>query len=175
MTTISHLAGSLTRSWTGGSRVERVACTVGGLLFLSGLVHLVVLVVAGGAWTGPVSLRKPTTFGLSFGLTLATVAWVTHFLPVAGRTRTLVLGAFTVTCVVETTLVSMQAWRGVPSHVNFESPFDTAVSMALAAGGFAIVITTVAMALTAFRARGDHAHHSRHPRARLALLVHSLG
>lgn len=154
MTTISRLADALKRSWTDGSRVERVAYVVGGLLFLSGLVHLVVLVVSGGTWTGPVSLRKPTTFGLSFGLTLATVAWVTHFIPMAARTRTVLLGAFTVTCVVETSLVSMQAWRGVPSHFNFETPFDTAVSMTLAAGGFAIVITTIAMTLTAFRATG---------------------
>lgn len=152
MTTISRLADSLKRSWTEGSRVERIAYAVGGLLFLSGLVHLVVLVVSGGTWTGPVSLRKPTTFGLSFGLTLATVAWVTHFVSMTPRTRTVLLGAFTVTCVVETSLVSMQAWRGVPSHFNFETPFDTAVSMTLAAGGFAIVITTIAMTLTAFRA-----------------------
>jgi hypothetical protein len=154
MTTISRLAGSLERSWTEGSRVERIAYTVGGLLFLSGLVHLVVLIVSGGTWTGPVSLRKPTTFGLSFGLTLATVAWVTHFVPMSPRTRNLLVGAFTVTCVVETALVSTQAWRGVPSHFNFETPFDTAVSMTLAAGGFAIVATTIAMTLTAFRASG---------------------
>jgi len=154
MTTISRLADSLKRSWTEGARVERIAYAVGGLLFLSGLVHLVVLIVSGGTWTGPVSLRKPTTFGLSFGLTLATVAWVTHFIPMTGRARDLLLGAFTVTCVVETALVSMQAWRGVPSHFNFETPFDTAVSTSLAAGGFAIVLTTIAMTLTAFRARG---------------------
>lgn len=152
MTTISRLTNSLTRSWTEGSRVERIAYATGGLLFLSGLVHLVVLIVSGGTWTGPVSLRKPATFGLSFGLTLATVAWVTHFVPMIPRSRHLLLGAFTVTCVVETSLVSMQAWRGVPSHFNFETPFDTAVSMTLAAGGFAIVFTTIAMTLTAFRA-----------------------
>ncbi|MFI7673901.1 hypothetical protein [Actinophytocola sp. NPDC049390] len=151
MTTISRLAGSLQSSWTDGSRVERIAYTVGGLLFLSGLAHLVVLVVSGGTWTGPLSLRKPTTFGLSFGLTLATVTWVTHFVPMAARTRTVLLGAFTVTCVVETALVSLQAWRGVPSHFNFETPVDTVVSTTLAAGGFAIVITTIAMTLTAFR------------------------
>jgi hypothetical protein len=152
MSTISRLADSLKRSWTEGGRVERIAYAVGGLLFLSGLGHLVVLIVSGGTWTGPVSLRKPTTFGLSFGLTLATVAWVTHFVPMVPRIRNLLLGAFTVTCVVETSLVSMQAWRGVPSHFNFETPFDTAVSMTLAAGGFAIVLTTIAMTLTAFRA-----------------------
>lgn len=150
-TTLSRMTGSLKRSWVDGSRVERIAFAVGGLLFLSGLAHLVVLIVSGGTWTGPVSLRKAATFGLSFGLTLVSVAWVTHFIPLTGRARPVLLGAFTVTCIVETSLVSMQAWRGVPSHFNFETGFDTAVSMTLAAGGFAIVITTIAMTLAAFR------------------------
>jgi hypothetical protein len=150
----SRILRSLTSTWVDGSRVERVALAVGGLLFLSGLTHVVVLIVSGGAWTGPVSLRKAATFGLSFGLTLATVAWVTHLLPLAARSRAVLLGAFTVTCVVETTLVSMQAWRGVPSHFNFETGFDTAVSMTLAAGGFVIMITIIGMTLAAFRAAG---------------------
>lgn len=154
MTTISRLAGSLRGAWRDGSRVERVALAVGGLLFLSGLAHVVVLLVTGGSWTGPVSLRKAATFGLSFGLTLATVAWVVHLVPLTGRTRTVLLGVFTVSCVVETALVSTQAWRGVPSHFNFETGFDTAVSMTLAAGGFVIIVTTIGMTLAAFRATG---------------------
>jgi hypothetical protein len=151
MTTIARITGSLRSAWTDGSRVERIAFAVGGLLFLSGLVHLVVLTVSGGPWTGPVSLRKPTTFGLSFGLTLASVAWVAHFIPLTGRGGNVLLGVFTATCVVETSLVSMQAWRGVPSHFNFETGFDTVVSTTLAAGGFAIVITVIGMTLAAFR------------------------
>jgi hypothetical protein len=150
----SRILRSLTSTWVDGSRVERIALAVGGLLFLSGLTHVVVLIVSGGTWTGPVSLRKAATFGLSFGLTLATVAWVTHLFALAGRSRAVLLGAFTVTCVVETTLVSMQAWRGVPSHFNFETGFDTAVSMTLAAGGFVIMITIIGMTLAAFRAAG---------------------
>jgi hypothetical protein len=150
-TTLSRMTGSLQRCWVEGSRVERVAFLVGALLFASGLTHLIYLILSGGAWTGPLSLRKPATFGLSFGLTLATVAWVQHFIPLTGRGRNLLLGAFTATCVVETGLVSLQAWRGVPSHFNFETGFDTAVSMTLAAGGFAIVITMVGMTLAAFR------------------------
>jgi hypothetical protein len=78
--------------------------------------------------------------------------WVTHVVPMTARARNVLLGVFTVTCVVETALVSAQAWRGVPSHFDFETPFDTAVSMALAAGGFAIVVTTVGMTLSVFRA-----------------------
>lgn len=152
MIATGRMTASLAGAWTGGSRVERAAFAVAGLLFLSGLAHLVVLAVSGGTWTGPVSLRKPATFGLSFGLTLATIAWVAHLIPLTGRVRTVLLGAFTVTCVVETALVSMQAWRGVPSHFNFATGFDTAVSKTLAAGGFAIVATIAGMTLAAFTA-----------------------
>ena len=151
---ISRILRSLTDAWTNGSRAERAAFAVGGLLFLSGLVHVVVLLVTGGSWTGPVSLRKAATFGLSFGLTLVSVAWVAHLVPLAGRAANVLLTTFTVSCVVETSLVSMQAWRGVPSHFNFQTGFDTAVSMTLAAGGFVIIVTIIGMTLAAFRAGG---------------------
>jgi hypothetical protein len=151
-TTLRRLLHSLRRSWTDGARVERVAIAVGAALFASGLVHLAVLAISGGPWTGPVSLRKPATFGLSFGLTLVTVAWVTHFIRFGDRARSILVGAFTVTSVVEVALVSMQAWRGRPSHFNFETGFDTAVSMTLAFGGFVIVATIIGMTLAAFRA-----------------------
>lgn len=164
MTTLSRLLRSLRATWDDGVRVERVAVVVGGLLFASGLAHLVVLAVSGGTWTGPVSLRKPATFGLSFGLTLVTVAWAAHFLRLGGRARTVLLGAFTATCVLETALVSTQAWRGVPSHFNFETGLDTAVSMSLAAGGFVIGVTITALTLVAFRSVGDPS-----PAMRLAL------
>jgi hypothetical protein len=153
-TTLDRMIDSLRRSWTEGDRVERVAFVVGALLLASGLTHLVHLVLSSGPWTGPVSLRKPGTFGLSFGLTLATVTWALRLVPIPGRRRALLLGTFTVTCVVETGLVSLQAWRGVPSHFDFETGFDTAVSMTLAAGGFAIVLTMAGMTLAAFRSTG---------------------
>jgi len=155
------LGRSLRTSWVEGGRVERAAYVVGGLLFLSGLVHLVVLVVSGATWTGPVSLRKAMSFGLSFGLTLATVVWVAHFLRLAPRTRAVLLGALTVTSVVETGLVSTQAWRGVPSHFNFETPFDTAVSMTLAFGGFVIVATAIGLTIGAFRSAASTSQSMR--------------
>ena len=66
-----------------------ISYVVGGLLILSGLVHLAMLLGDGGSWSGPLSLRKPTVFGLSFGITLITITWVTSFLslrdPVVGR------------------------------------------------------------------------------------------
>ena len=73
--------------WSDGRRVERACYAVGGLLMLSGLVHLLVFAVDGGPWTGPVSWRKPVTFGLSFGLTLITIAWVSSSLDLGDRAR----------------------------------------------------------------------------------------
>jgi len=147
-----ELGRALRRIWVDGRRVERVAYVVGLVLFVSGLVHVGILLVTGWTWIGPVSLRKAATFGLSFGLTLPSVAWATSYLRLPARG--LVLGVFIVTSVVETTLISMQAWRGVPSHFNFATPFDTAVSTALALGGGVIVLVGVVCTLAAFAGAG---------------------
>ena len=48
--------------------------------------------VGGGLWEGPVSWRRPVTFGLAFGLTLATLSWVSAIM--AGRGRDRLLGVF---------------------------------------------------------------------------------
>ena len=149
---MTELGGALRRIWFEGRRIERLAYLVGGALFLSGLVHVVVLLVTGWTWIGPVSLRKAATFGLSFGLTLPSVAWATSFLRLPARA--LVLGAFLVACVVETALVTLQAWRGVPSHFDFATPFDTAVSMTLAAGGAVIVAVGLVCTAAAFVGAG---------------------
>jgi hypothetical protein len=132
---------------------ERAAYTVGSLLVLSGLVHLAILLIGGGSWEGPLSLRKPTTFGLSFGLTLINITLIASFVSLKDRTRTLLLGIFTAACVLETFLVSLQAWRGVPSHFNVETPFDAAVAQTLAAGGFTLVAIVVVLTIAALRDR----------------------
>jgi len=145
------MASSLLSFWRRGTMAERGAYVVGVVLILSGLAHLAVLIVSSGPWHGPVSLRKPTTFGLSFGLTLITIVWVSTFLTVRRRTRAVVVGVFTVACVTETALVTMQAWRGVPSHFNVETTFDAVVARALAVGGFALVVIIVSLTAIAFR------------------------
>jgi hypothetical protein len=155
---------ALTRIWHDGRRAERIAYAVGAALFLSGTVHAIVLIATGGSWLGPLSMRKAVTFGLSFGLTLASVAWATSFLTIRPRWRNALLGAFTAASVVEVVLVSMQVWRGVPSHFNFETPFDNAVSMTLAAGGGVIILTVVGFTAAALVEPGPDA-----PSLRLAI------
>jgi len=132
---------------------ERIAFVVGGLLIISGLAHLVVLVVSGGSWSGPLSWRKPTTFGVSFGLTLITITWVSRFLDLRQRTRIVLIAAFTAACTSETLLVTLQTWRGRPSHFNMETPFDALIARALAAGGLVLVVVIVLLTIAAFRSR----------------------
>jgi hypothetical protein len=134
---------------------ERMCYPTGAVLALSGLAHLLVFAVDGGPWDGPVSWRKPITFGLSFGLTLAAVTWVTSYLTVAARLRTVLLTVFAADCVVEVAGITLQAWRHVPSHLNTETPFDTMVAMTLAVGGGILVVVLSAFAAAAFRHRPD--------------------
>jgi hypothetical protein len=155
MSDVTFLPRSMTcamRSfWSQGRRSERSAYVVAAVLIVSGIVHLAILLISGASWMGPLSLRKPMTFGLSFGLTLLTVTWVASFLQLTNRFRAILLIAFTAGCALETTLVSLQAWRSVPSHFNVETSFDAWVARMLAAGGFVLVAVIVVLTLAAFR------------------------
>jgi hypothetical protein len=150
-TPVSTIANALWSFWRKGRPVERAAYIVGVLLLASGLIHFGILVMTGASWDGPLSFRKATTFGLSFGLTLITIVWVANFLRLGDRSRAVVLGTFTVACALETVLVTLQVWRGVPSHFNLETRFDALVARGLAGGGFALVAIIGTLLVVAFR------------------------
>jgi hypothetical protein len=122
MLLLRSITGSMWSFWRNGRDVERAGYLVGAVLLASGLIHLAILVIGGGSWEGPLSLRKATTFGLSFGLTLITIVWVASFLRLGDRARAALLGAFIVACALETALVSLQAWRGVPLISTWRRP-----------------------------------------------------
>jgi len=141
---------SLAGEWRRAGPAQRFAYLAGAALILAGVAHLVAWLVVGGAWQGPVSFRKPATFGLSFGLTTITLAWITGRLQVTGRTRWLLLGPLAVADATEVAWVAVQRWRGVASHFNFATTLDTALFLL---GGVAIAVTvtvTVAIAVLAF-------------------------
>ncbi len=102
----------------------------GGVLVLSGLLHLAAWLVSGGSWEGPLSLRKPVLFGLSAGVTLWSMGWL------LGKMRrrwgdAVLLSAFGVAMLVEVSLITVQQWRGVPSHFNSSTPFDAAALLGI--------------------------------------------
>ncbi|MFE6891638.1 hypothetical protein [Streptomyces sp. NPDC057694] len=132
---------------------ERLCHTTGAVLVVSGLAHLVVFALDGGPWSGPVSWRKPVTFGLSFGLTLMALTWVTSYLRVGARLRNVLLVVFAADCVLEVGGITLQAWRKVPSHLDMETAFDTAVSLSLAVGGGVLVVLLTVFAVASFRTR----------------------
>jgi hypothetical protein len=126
---------------------QRLGYGCAAALVLSGLLHVVVYLVDGGPWEGPLSWRKPIVFGLSFGITVATVAWMLPLL--RGRTATgwVVVGLLSATSLGEVSLITMQTWRGVASHFNESTSFDAAVfstmGMLVALIGLVTVFVTV--------------------------------
>jgi hypothetical protein len=137
--------------WVHGRPVERTAYAVGAALIVSGLFHLGVYAVLGGPWEGPVSWRKPVTFGLSFGITLITLAWVTSYLQLSPSRRRLWLGLLTAASIGEVALITLQGWRHRPSHFDMETAVDTAIARSLAVGGAVLIVVVLALAVAAFR------------------------
>jgi hypothetical protein len=125
---------------------------IGALLIVSGLVHLAILVTTGASWEGPLSWRKPMAFGFSFGVTVITIAWVSSFVRLSDRARAWIVGVFTIASAFETVLVSLQTWRGVPSHFNTETSIDAIVARSLAFGGAVLVLMLITLTIASFRA-----------------------
>jgi hypothetical protein len=128
----------------------------GSVLLVTMVVHLVALVLLGGPVSGPVSLRKPATFAETGWLLCWSVAAVLPRLRTRPWQRHVVGGAVLAFGVVETTVIGIQAWRGVPSHYNFTTPLDAALVRGGAAGTAAVfVVGMVVLLVVALRSRGS--------------------
>ena len=99
------------------------------------------------------SWRKPATFGVSFGLTLVTISWVSSYLTLRPRTRSWLLGILTADCILEVAGITVQAWRRVPSHFNTETPLNLLIAMNLASVAPCLSPYSAHSPLTAFRGR----------------------
>ena len=129
---------------------QRLGYLIGVLLMTSGVFHLGVYLVDGGSWEGPLSWRKPVVFGLSFGITLLTVTWLTGFLRPRRTVGWLVVGVFGLAALGEVALISMQTWRGVASHFNDTTTFDSAVFSAMGMLVSIVALVTVVVTVWAF-------------------------
>ena len=129
---------------------QRFGYLIGAFLMMSGVFHLGVYLVDGGSWEGPLSWRKPVVFGLSFGITLLTVTWLTGFLRPRRTVGWLVVGVFGLAALGEVALISMQTWRGVASHFNDTTTFDSAVFSAMGLLVSIVALITVVITIWAF-------------------------
>jgi hypothetical protein len=128
---------------------QRFGYACAAVLVVSGLFHGAVYLVDGGSWEGPLSWRKPTVFGLSFGITVATLTWLTGFLRPRRGFGWLVIGLLALSSIAEVALISMQTWRGVASHFNETTAFDTSVFSAM---GLLVTLVGIATAVITLRA-----------------------
>lgn len=125
----------------------RVLFVAGAALLVAMVVHIVAMVLLGGAISGPVSLRKPATFAETGWLLCWSVALVLPRLRTRAWQRHVVGGAVLAFAVVETTVIGIQAWRGVPSHYNVTTPLDTALMRGGAAGTAAVFVVGMIVVL----------------------------
>jgi hypothetical protein len=166
---LGRMRAYLLGDWQQARSAQRFGYLAGGALILVGLAHLVAWLALGGAWQGPVSFRKPTTFGISFGLTTVTLAWITGHLRITDRTSWLLLGPLAAADTTEVAWVATQRWRGVASHFNFATTLDYALFLG---GAAAIAVTvTVIVALTVLAFTAMRAAPSMAVAVRAGLLV----
>ena len=136
--------------WAGARGYQRLAYLVGAGLIVIGLAHAGMWAVAGGSASGPLSWRKPTTFGTSFGLTTLTLGWVGGYLPVRPRLGWTAAGLLCAATSYEVAWVVVQHARGTPAHFNDTTPLDERLFV-LGAVMVAVAIAVIAaMTLAAF-------------------------
>ena len=135
-------ASTVSRWWTD-SRASLPAA-IGLVLIASGCIYGLMWAVVGGSWEGPVSLRKPILFGISGGLTLLSLGWAWAQLPWRRGDRWLA-GSLAVALLIEVVAIDYQQWRGVPSHFNRQTPFDSFLYDAL--GLLILWVTLIAVDL----------------------------
>lgn len=145
-TLVRAMLGSVRGYWVRAESYQKFLYFIGALLLASAVFHTGVLIATGGSLEGPVSWRKPILFGEAFGLTALSVAWVMTFLPRYRIRGWLLAGTLGVANFGEVFWVSMQQWRGVPSHFNLATPFDAAAFTA--AGGLIFFTATVITIVT---------------------------
>ena len=139
------------RGWWAGARgYQRLAYVVGAGLILVGLAHAAIWALAGGSASGALSWRKPTTFGISFGLTTVTLAWVGTRLPVRPAIGWTAAGLLCAATTYEVAWVSVQHARGVPAHFNDTTPLDERLFIAGAVMVAVAIGVIAAMTLAAF-------------------------
>jgi hypothetical protein len=142
---------SSVRGWWGATPgYQRLAYLVGAGLILVGLAHAALWALTGGSASGALSWRKPTTFGLSFGLTTVTLAWVATWLPVRPRVGWTAAGLLAVAVSYEVAWVAVQHARGVPAHFNDTTVLDERLFIAGAVMVAVAIGVIAAMTLAAF-------------------------
>eukprot|EP00931_Biecheleriopsis_adriatica_P016779 TRINITY_DN12271_c0_g1_i2.p1 TRINITY_DN12271_c0_g1~~TRINITY_DN12271_c0_g1_i2.p1 ORF type:complete len:399 (-),score=76.66 TRINITY_DN12271_c0_g1_i2:23-1192(-) len=119
-------------------------------LFISFLVHwlgfrLETLTGQASNWEGRTGWRKPIVFGISNAMVACSLREAIRCQELLPRSCLAHLAAWSTA--VEVTIITLQAWRGVPSHFNTETPLDAALYKVKLCGVGLLGVACVAAAL----------------------------
>ena len=137
--------------WQASSRAQQAMFITGTMLFASMIFHGIMLVVTGSSISGPVSFRKAMTFAETLGLACWSVGWMLPMFKLRRLTEWLISSFVMLVAIGEAFLMSMQVWRGVPSHYNFTTPFNAAVFYATGAGAAGFSVVAIILLRLSFR------------------------
>jgi len=125
------------------------------VLFAVAVFHLTLAVVFtallqldGRVLLGRNVWTKPWKFATSITVFTATMGWLLPSLSLSDRRERLAAYTIATAMVIEIVLISMQAARGVPSHFNTATAFDTAV---FATMGVTVTVNTLVVAYVLWR------------------------
>jgi len=127
---------------------SRVLFAVALLDLALAVLFTALLAVDGRTLLGRNVWTKPWKFAVSIAVFTATLAWLLPSLSLRTRTERAVTRVVAGAMLVEITLISAQAARGVPSHFNAATTLDTAV---FAVMGATITLSTLAVAYALWR------------------------
>ncbi|MBX3053679.1 MAG: hypothetical protein KF753_19530 [Caldilineaceae bacterium] len=142
---MTHLFLSLRAVVARGWRFNRML-TLAVLLHLALIpVALVLIFLHPTVITGSNAWIKPTKFAISVPIYLVTFGWFLAHVKRNARWIGFAATGAGIALLVETTLITVQAVRGVPSHFNNTTAFDAAVFSVM--GGFIIFLTLLNLLL----------------------------
>lgn len=122
---VRHLWGYGLAYWRATSAAQRTLFITGTGLFLWMLAHIGLLIVGDRPFDGPTSYRKAATFAETGWLMCWAVAYALPYLNIGKTARWSIIGGTLLFGAGETVLMSTQVWRGVPSHYNFTTIFNS--------------------------------------------------
>jgi hypothetical protein len=163
------IVASVRRLWHASRPLTAVG--LGMLVVLAG--SLVAMALDPRVITGAPAWLKPAKFAVSTAIYALTLAWLFTYLPARPRLKAIVGWGTALVLVVEVGLIDLQAARGVTSHFNVATGFDTAVFAVM--GGAILLAWVLAIALTVALFRQTFEDPALGRAIRLGMLLTVLG
>jgi len=151
---IAGFFGAAMAYWRDSSTAQRFLFVSGSALLVSMLVHGVALAATGFQLHGPVSFRKAMTFAETGWLLCWAVGWLLPLISMRRWERNVVVAGSWAFAVIETFIMSLQVWRGRPSHYNTDTIGD---ALLFGTGGviaFLLMLAMLVLLRASFRERG---------------------